>query len=312
MIPDTLLLKLFPYTHMHIVYTRKNKVNSKFHSSGVFLDYLGDNISNMQLLDQQIEEYIISVKSSQYQFYQVITEHIVSYRKRNFYKYFKQLLEKSSEYSYRLNTAIRITEIGHEGIEIVNSMLDNLNDSEKLYYYEYILFPEDKSKVTNNERISICKTIETKYLTCDNELKEKTLCVLLNLGSRKALGWGLEYIKSHDEWAYQDHFPSLNKYNSDYIESLSAYFDIATSVTISRFRVHTIIDSVIYSLKSIANESEEMRDKVVEMFKQKANIEGLFYLHRIADETFDKYFETNYGAITLQQSSRLFQSISSS
>ena len=70
-----------------------------------------------------------------------------------------------------------------------------------------------------------------------------------------------------------------------------------------------MIDSVIYALKAIANESEEMRDKVVDMFKQKANIEELFYLHRIADETFDKYFETNYGVITLQQASGLYQSI---
>ena len=70
-----------------------------------------------------------------------------------------------------------------------------------------------------------------------------------------------------------------------------------------------MIDSIIYALKGIANESEEMRDKVVEMFKQKANIEGLFYLHRIADETFDKYFEVNYGVMTLRQASKLYQRI---
>lgn len=308
-IPDTLLLKLFPYSHMHIAYTRKSKMNSKFHSSDIFLDYLGDNISDMQLLDQQIEEWITSIRSSQYQFYQAITEHIVSYRKRHLYKYFKQLLEKSTEYSYRLNIAICITKLGREGVEIVNGMLNDLNESEKLYYYEHILFPEDKSCIINKERVCICKIIETRYSTYEDRLKEKALRILLNLGSNKALEWGLEYIKLHEEWKYQDHFPSLHKYDSDYIESLSAYFDIATSVTIPKLRIHSMIDSVIYALKVIANESEEMRDKVVGMFKQKADIEDLFYLHRIADETFDKYFETNYGVITLQQASGLYQSI---
>ena len=153
LMPDVLLLKLFPYSHMHINYTRKSKMNSKFHNSGVFLDYLGDNISDIQLLDQQIEEWIVSIKSNQCQFYQAITEHIVSYRKRHLYKYFKQLIEKSSEYSYRLNIAICITELGREGVEIVNGMLNDLNESEKLYYYEHILFPEDKSFIINKERI---------------------------------------------------------------------------------------------------------------------------------------------------------------
>lgn len=309
LIPDVLLLKLFPYSHMHISYTRKSKMNSKFDNSGIFLDYLGDNISDIQLLDQQIEEWITSIKSNQYQFSQAITEHIVSYRKRHLYKYFKQLLEKSSEYAYRLNIAICITKLGKEGIEIVNGMLNDLNESEKLYYYEYILFPEDKSDVVGKERLTVCEVIENKYSTSGDDLKEKTLRILLNLGSSKALNWGLEHIKSHEEWAYEDHFPSLHKYNSSYIESLSLYFDIATSVTIPQLRIHSMIDSVIYALKGIANESEEMRDKVVGMFKQKANIEKLFYLHRIADETFDKYFETNYGVITLQQASGLYQSI---
>ncbi len=309
LIPDALLLTLFPYSHMYINYVRKNRVSSKFHSSGTFLDYLEDSISDLQLLDQHIEEWITSEKHNQYRFYQSITEHIVSYRKKPLYKYFKQLLNKSVEYSYRLNIAICITELGREGIQIVNCMLDDLNESEKIYYYEHILFPEDKSNVVNKERVNICEIIETNYPTYDDSLKEKALRILLNLGSSKALDWGLEYIRSHEEWVYKDHFPSLHKYNSDYIEGLSAYFDIATSITIPKFSMHTVIDSVIYVLKVVANESEEMRDKVVDMFKQKANIEGLFYLHRIADETFDKYFETNYGTITLQQASILYDSI---
>lgn len=309
LITDQLLITLFPYFYMHVNYTRKSSESSKFHGSGVFLDYLGDNISEVQLLDQQIEEWITSDNHSQHQFGQIITEHITAYRKRSLYKYFKQLLNKSTEYSYRLNIAICITELGKEGVDIVNSMLNDLNEKEKIYYYEYILFPEDKSHVASKDRLAICEIIENEYSIYEDDLKEKALRILLNLGSSKALGWGLEYIESHEKWIYQDHFPSLHKYNSSYIESLSTYFDIATSVRIPQQRMHSMIDSIIYALKGIANESEEMRDKVVEMFKQKANIEGLFYLHRIADETFDKYFEVNYGVMTLHQASELYQRV---
>lgn len=309
LITDQLLITLFPYFYMHVNYTRKSNKSSKFHGSGVFLDYLGDNISEVQLLDQQIEEWITSDNHSQYQFGQIITEHITTYRKRSLYKYFKQLLNKTTEYSYRLNIAICITELGREGVDIVNSMLNDLDEKEKIYYHEYILFPEDKSHVVGKDRLAVCEIIENKYSIYEDDLKEKALRILLNLGSSKALGWGLEYIESHEEWIYKDHFPSLHKYNSSYIESLSTYFDIATSVSIPQIRMHSMIDSIIYALKGIANESEEMRDKVVEMFKQKANIEGLFYLHRIADETFDKYFEVNYGVMTLRQASKLYQRI---
>lgn len=58
LITDQLLITLFPYFYMHVNYTRKSNKSSKFHGSGVFLDYLGDNISEVQLLDQQIEEWI--------------------------------------------------------------------------------------------------------------------------------------------------------------------------------------------------------------------------------------------------------------
>ena len=59
-------------------------------------------------------------------------------------------------------------------------------------------------------------------------------------------------------------------------------------------------------LQCIANESEEMRDKIVDMFREKAKIERLFYLHIVADETYDKYFESNFGVITLPEALILY------
>lgn len=188
-------------------------------------------------------------------------------------------------------------------------MLKDFNDEYLLYYYEHILFPEDKSVLHKAERDEICTILEMKYRQVDNKIAEKILNDLIRLGRLQALDWGIEYAKENKTWVLKDHFPSFSKYQSKCMDKILTYFDIATSVDIREYTAHSILDSTINTLQRFANESEDMRDQVVSIFRKKAcdDIETLFYLYRIADETYDKFFEANFGVATLREAVQVYQ-----
>ena len=308
-ISDQSLLSLLPYAAMNVSYKGRGVKNGKFHGSSIFLDFLSDKISDKHLVDRQIENLIMSDSRCNDRLWLCLTYYIVSQKKCNLYRYFSQLMNKQCEYSYKLDVATRITELGREGLEIVKPMLKDFSDKHLIYYYEYILFPEDKSIIKGKEREEICKVLEEKYPICAQELKEKVLDILICLGSEKALDWGLEYMQTNKEWVEKDHFPSFHNYDSRYLKQLSCYYEIATSIELTDIRMHNVFDATINVLRCIANESEEMRDKVVEMFRQKAQDNNFPYLYRIADETYDKFFENNFGVMSLGEASNCYMQI---
>lgn len=291
-IEDKLLLTLLTYSGFS---------NSKF-----FLDYLEGTVSEKSVVDE-IEKMILSEVTYESYHWEIFVKHIVDHKKTRLYRHFERLLTIND--SYRLNLALHINGLGREGINIMKPLLHLLNEDELVYYYREILLPEDKSILNLIEKNEIRQILEDKYHDCiDTKLKEEILILLVLLGSIKALDWCLEYAKANAKWANQCHFPSLHKYEIDKIDKILEYFDFATSINIPERAMQSILDSSIYALRQFANESEDIRDKVVALFSEKAHENPKFsYLYRIAEETFDKYFEMNYGIETIKVGKKIYE-----
>lgn len=299
-IEDSLLLSLLPYSCINVNYP--NSSNSK-----LFLDYLEDIVTDKKSLDDEIEKMILSEMNYGSYHWQVFVEHIVAHKKTQLYQHFKLLLTKND--SYRLNLIIPIIKLGREGIEIMKPLLPLLSEFDLIHYYREILLPKDKSILNDCEKNEICQILENKYRDCDNpKLKEEILVMLVLMGSNKALDWSLEYAKTNRKWAKESHFPSLHKYKSDQIEKMAEYFDFATSIKIPEMTMQSILDSTISVLRQFACESDSLRDKVIALFSEKARENIKYsYLFRISEDTYNKFFEMNYGNETIQTALKIYE-----
>lgn len=305
-IPDDEIMSLLPYSWQHIKYKSSSKDN--FESSCCIFKWITDIVKDKNKLNRVIKELITSGKIDRDEFVLQIAEYILRGKHRVLFKYIDDLAIKAGW--YKLNVIQETIKLGYKGLSLIGQTISQLDDNEKLSYYTYLLFSKDSISIPQTKQDEIRIELESKFdLSEDVIYKYLVLDTLLRMGSCKALKWGLLNYTIENHWKKSSSFPSLQEYDSSYIDTIIQYLKVGTQINHSYRDSSNIFEAAKSSLQTYAKESEELRDSVVASFREVATYNEYNYMHRVADATFDSYFDNLLGEISLRKASNLYSTM---
>ncbi len=302
-IPDDVIISLLPYSWQHIKYQTNS--NNNFANSHYIFEWIVDIVKDKLKLNRVIEELIISDTIDREELILQIAEYILRGKHRALFKYIDTLATKAGW--YKLHVIKETIKLGHKGLSLIKQTLSQLDDNEKLDYYTYLLFPKDDIFIPSTKQDEIKTELELKFdLSKDASYKYRVLNILLRMGSHKALKWGLQIDTIENHCKKSSSFPSLFGYDTSNIDTIVQYLKEGAQIDHSSRDSSNMFDAAKSALQTYAKESEALRDSVVAIFREVATYDGYNYMYRIADATFDSYFENQSGEVSLRNASDLY------
>lgn len=141
---------------------------------------------------------------------------------------------------------------------------------------------------------------------CPVRIKEKALSALIQEGYVGSLDMALDYLDIHPEWIETDYFPSLSKFDYEEIEKIEKIFDMACAIPKKPHDRIGSYEQALAALKGLGCQSTLARDRVVALFREKAETTSHNELYYYAQEVYDKFFEDNNIVLDIAQSSKLY------
>ncbi|MFR9495391.1 MAG: hypothetical protein SNG81_03325 [Rikenellaceae bacterium] len=301
-IDEDRLISLLAHSDISIAADNSNK----FVQTVYFLDYISKNVNHIKIIDW-INTILLGAETHSENLWCAIAKFIVSNKINTLYSHFNDIINKSESQEYRFRIIMIVSLLERDGLDLIEqSLISNLSDSYKLYYYREILFPENDSEIKSHKRNEIKEYIENMF---EHNLNEDSLNILLSLGSEKGLVWGLCYAKDNPEWISRTYFTSLHRYSEEHIDMLIEYFNLALTVERHKNAIQDFLFSTISVLQHIAYNSEELRDRISTLFANAANEYNMPLLHRYAESTVSGFYENNSGVIALKDALGYFNSL---
>lgn len=309
---DEDLVLLFPYMHCDVKYVVKRDDGDSIWGRQIssytrMLDYILDHITDVRLIDDEIIKVAESSVVNQDRFIELSIYYIINNRREVLYRYLTDLLKKLEWQGTRLTLCVHIANKIPGGFTLIKEYADSFELEDRTIFYEHSLFPIDKCILDQNEVKHATYELITIYDgECPVRIKEKALSALIQEGYVGSLDMALDYLDIHPEWIETDYFPSLSKFDYEEIEKIEKIFDMACAIPKKPHDRIGSYEQALAALKGLGCQSTLARDRVVTLFREKAETTSHNELYYYAQEVYDKFFEDNNIVLDIAQSSKLY------
>ncbi len=311
---DKQLLSLMPYSCVAIKTSTPPALfdDTVDHS---LLRHIHDNISDKKLIAAEIDRVLSSSDYDWPPLFEKFTAYIVHNRITGLYKHFEKMMFgkidagwRGGYYSdYPVRIATTILKLGQEGARILDSLKGHFNDGERLYYYRRIL-TDDKLKP--NKLPEIVTDLHGIYVRMtSNHNKEVVIFLLTGLGDVDGLKITKDYYFA-DSSSFCSGHPNFSQYGDEHIDTIKQIYEFS-HIHDKRERSN-MRDGVFNWLNAYAMRSEKRRDTIIDYYTKLSEDSPDTYPHlmRVAKNLRNKYYEENSPAMQINESVRLYESIS--